>query len=129
MMSDDAAKYYELYKTNHALAGAMESQFPNHRGWCCVIRFYAALHLMNAYLVDKRSLGFDPESTEHKARTHAMARCPELRDAPKSYRNLKNLSEEVRYEVNYEYAHADREDAIAWLAKIAAIVEPKLRKA
>jgi hypothetical protein len=82
MMSDNASKHIDLYKANDALAAEMERQFPNHRGWSCVVRFYAALHLMNAYLVDKHSLRFDPESTEHKARTHAMAHCPELRDAP-----------------------------------------------
>jgi hypothetical protein len=112
-----------------ALAVEMEQQFPSHHGWSCVVRFYAALHLMNAYLVDKQHLRFDPESTEHKARTHAMAKCPELRVAPQHYRNLKNLSESVRYDVNYVYADGDREDLIAWLERIVAIVEPKLKKA
>jgi len=58
-----------------------------------------------------------------------MVQCPELRDAPPKYRNLKNLSEAVRYDVNYEYADADRENAIEWLERIIAIVEPKLKKA
>ena len=83
---------------------------------------------MNAYLVDKQSIRFDPESTEHKGRTHAMAQCPELRDAPQRYRNLKSLSEGVRYDVKYEYLGEDREKSIAWLDKIITIVEPKLRK-
>ncbi|MBI3822481.1 MAG: hypothetical protein HY289_07355 [Planctomycetes bacterium] len=129
MMSENAADYHALFLTNVALATEMEKQFPAHRGWTCVVRFYAALHLMNAYLIDKQNLRFDPESTEHKARNHAMAQCPELRDAREKYSWLKNLSESVRYDVAYEYADEDRADSIAWLAKIVAIVEPKLKKA
>lgn len=48
---------------------------------------------------------------------------------PDKYRRLKDLSELVRYNVDFEYAVEDREAAIAWLKKIGAIVEPKLRKA
>ncbi len=59
-MSDQAATYHALFMTNVALAAEMEGQFPAHRGWSCVVRFYAALHLMNAYLIDKQNLRFDP---------------------------------------------------------------------
>jgi hypothetical protein len=128
MMSHNAANYFALCQTNAALAAEMEKQFPAHRGWNCVVRFYAALHLMNAYLIDKRNIDFDPESTEHKERTQAMVRCPELRDAREKYRWLKNLSESLRYDVRYAYADEDRENSIAWLEKIIAIVEPKLQK-
>jgi len=48
MMSDAATRYYERFKATVALAADLEVQFPNHRGWNCVVRFYAALHLMNA---------------------------------------------------------------------------------
>jgi hypothetical protein len=112
-----------------ALAITMEEELVGHRGWGCVVRFYAALHLTNAYLIDKHNIHFDPDATEHKARAAAMARCPELRDAPEKYRNLKNLSELIRYDVKYEHEDAYREKSIAWLAKIVAIVEPKLKKA
>jgi hypothetical protein len=128
MMSDEAAKHHALYLANVILAESIDELLPVSRGWSCVIRFYAALHLMNAYLVDKRNIVFDPVATEHKERAYAMARSPELRDAPARYRQLKALSESVRYDVNYAYADEDRLAAIAWLAKTAAIVEPKLKK-
>lgn len=128
-MSEDAAKYYAQYLANSALAREMDTHFPVHRGWSCVIRFYAALHLLNAYLIDKPNVDFDPESTEHKERAHALRRCPELRDVPEKYRNLKSLSEDVRYNATYEYSDQDVAKAIAWLAKIIAVVEPKLKKA
>jgi hypothetical protein len=129
MMSESAKKHYARYLENVALAADMEQHMPNDRGWSCVARFYAALHLMNAYLIDKRNVRLKPDATEHKERKAAMAQCPELRDAPDKYRRLKDLSELVRYNVDFEYAEDDREDTIAWLDKIVAIVEPKLKTA
>jgi hypothetical protein len=128
MMSDQANKHHTLYLANVALAESMDELLPNPRGWTRVVRFYAAVHLINAYLIDKHNIVFDPAATEHKERAYAMDKCPELRDAPARYRQLKGLSESVRYDVNYQYADEDRINAIAWLAKIAAIVEPKLKK-
>ena len=128
MMSDGAKKHYARYLENVSLAAEMEQHMPNDRGWGCVVRFYAALHLMNAYLVDKSNVRLKSGATEHKERKAAMAQCPELRDAPDKYRRLKDLSELVRYNVEFEYAEEHREDAIAWLEKIVAIVEPKLKK-
>jgi hypothetical protein len=52
--------------------------------------------LINAYLIDKGNVRFDPSSSEHQERKNALARCPELRDAPDKYRKLKDLSESVR---------------------------------
>lgn len=129
MKSDGAKKHYARYLDNVSLAADMEQHLPNDRGWNCVARFYAALHLMNAYLVDKSNVRLKPGETEHKERKAAMAQCPELRDAPDKYRRLKDLSELVRYNVDFIYAPQDRENAIAWLGKIIAIVEPKLKRA
>jgi hypothetical protein len=129
MMSDTARKYYGRYLENVALASEMEESMSNDRGWSCVVRFYAALHLMTAYLVGKTNVRFNPTSTDHQDRRNAMSQCPELRDAPEKYRNLKDLSQSVRYNVAFEYTNEDRADAIAWLEKIVAMVEPKLKKA
>ena len=102
---------------------------PRAADWVCVLRFYAGLHLTNAYLIDKGNIRFDPDSTEHKERKQAMARCPELRDAPEKYRRLKDLSEDVRYKVNFAFTDQHAEFAKSLLAKIVAVVEPKLKKA
>ena len=59
MMSEKSASYYARYLRNVALAEKMDNEFPDHEGWTSVIRFYAAVHLMNAYLVDKK--GIDPK--------------------------------------------------------------------
>jgi len=52
-----------------------------------------------------------------------------LRDAPEQYRRLKDLSEYVRYDIDFEYTDEDDARSKTLLAKIAAIVEPKLKKA
>ena len=129
MMSEKAQQYFERYAYNFALAAEVEDLVPRAGDWICVLRFYAALHLINAYLVNKGNIRFDPDSTEHKERRQAMARCPELRDAPEKYRRLKDLSEDVRYKVNFPFTDQDAEFAKSLLAKIVAIVEPKLKKA
>lgn len=129
MMSESAKKHHARYLENVSLAADMEQYMPKEHGWSCVARFYAALHLMNAYLVEKSNVRLKPGATEHKERKAAMAQCPELRDAPDKYRRLKDLSELVRYNIDFKYTEDDREDAIAWLDKIVAIVEPKLKKA
>jgi hypothetical protein len=129
MMSEEAKNHYARYAENLALAVEIEKLLPRARGWVCVMRFYAALHLINAYLVDKRNLRFDPESTEHKERKQAMARCPELRDVPEKYRRLKDLSEDVRYKANVTFTDQDDEASKRMLDKIVAIAEPKLKRA
>ena len=127
-MSEEARKYFERYTYNLALAAEIENLLPHAREWTCVVRFYAALHLINAYLIDKGNIRFDPESTEHRERKQAMARCPELRDAPDKYRRLKDLSEEVRYMVNATFTDDDAELSKRLVDRIVAIVEPKLKK-
>jgi hypothetical protein len=129
MMSEKAKRHFDRFTENDALAAKMETLISDARPWSCVVRFYAALHLINAYLVDKTNIRFDPESTEHKERKQAMARCPELRDAPEKYRRLKDLSEDIRYKVNYAFTERDYEASKMLLAKIVAIVEPKLKRA
>jgi hypothetical protein len=127
-MSDDARDCFRKYLANAAFAQKLEDQFPEEAAWSCVVRFYAALHLINAYLIDKKNVRLDPEATAHMERKAAMDKCPELRDAPKKYRELKDLSERARYDATWEYTPARHDMAKAFLAKIVAIVEPKLKK-
>jgi hypothetical protein len=129
MMSESARHCFERYKDNLALAQELEQNLDDERGWCCIVRFCAALHLMNAYLIDKPSIRFAPGSSDHNKRRAALERCPELRDAPDRYRRLKDLSEALRYDAEFEYTADQRDLSIVWLNKIVAIVEPKLKRA
>jgi hypothetical protein len=129
MMSDRAQACLEKFKANAALAVRIEEKLPDDKAWSCVVRFYAAVHLMNTYLIDKSHVHFDPVAAEHTERRRAMERCPELRDAPKRYRQLKDISESVRYDAGFQYTDEHHTYVKAILAKIAAIVEPKIKKA
>jgi hypothetical protein len=129
MMSDQAERCYQKYLRNVALAQALDEQFQDDDGWSIVIRFYAALQLINAYLLDKKNVVLKLDDTGHEQRKAAMARCPELREAPLKYRTLKALSEGVRYDTAFQFAPHHREAAKNLFAKIVAIVEPKLKKA
>ena len=129
MMSERAQACFAKYRENLTLAQRMEEQLPDNKGWNCVVRFYAAVHLVNAYIIDKSHIRFDPALAEHTERKRAMDHCPELRDAPKRYRQLKDISEAVRYDAGFKYTHENDRDAKALFEKVVAIVEPKLKKA
>ena len=128
MMSDFAKVCYRKYEQHSALANLLESQTFIDDGWSIVIRFYAALQLLNAYLLEKRNVSLDLSATAHEGRKHAMMKCPELRDAPRNYRALKELSKDVRYNPEFEFTVKHRDDAKKLFAKIVGIVDPKIKK-
>lgn len=128
MMSDLAELCYRKFKQHEALATLLETQAIAEDGWGIVIRFYAGLQLINAYLLGKHNVRIDLSAAAHEDRKQAMARCPELRDVPKNYRALKDLSEDVRYDPRFEFAAHHRDDSKKLFARIVAIVEPKLKK-
>jgi len=127
MMSAHAQACYEQFKENSALAARIEDKLPADKAWSCVVRFYAAVHLINAYLIDKSQVRFDPSAGEHTERKKAMDRCPELRDAPKRYRQLKDISESVRYDAGFKYTDENHKQVKAHLDKIRSVVEPKIK--
>ena len=125
-MSDVARLCYQKYEENIALAALLEIHAPDDGGWIAVVRFYAALQLMNAYLVDKTNVRLQLDSAAHDHRKKALDKCPELREAPKRYRALKELSEAVRYDPGFVFDAHHREESKNLLAKVIAIVAPKL---
>jgi hypothetical protein len=129
MMSELAKSCYRRYERNLALADVLEKQPSiDDDGWGIVVRFYAALHLISSYLIDKGTVSFRLNDIDHERRKIAMAKCPEFRDAPGKYRALKELSEEIRYNPEFEIAAHHRDQAKKLLAKIIAIVDPKIKK-
>ena len=127
-MSARAQACFEKFQENVARAARIEEKLPEDKAWSCVVRFYAALHLINAYMIDKSQVRFDPASAEQAERKRAMDRCPELRDTPKRYRQLKDISESVRYDAGFKYSDEHHKDAKTNLDRIIAIVEPKIKK-
>lgn len=128
MMSDAAKHCFDRFRFNLALAEEIDVRLANAGGWSCVVRFYAALHLINAYLIDKENIRFDPGSTEHRERKAGMDQCPELRDAPRKYRQLKDLSESVRYDAGFQFKEEHQKYSMGLLDRIVAIVEAKINK-
>ncbi len=57
-----------------------------------------------------------------------MERYPELRDAPHKYRQLKDMSERVRYDASFDYTPEFHRMSITFFEKIIAIVEPMLKR-
>ncbi len=62
-------------------------------GWAITALFYAALHLVQAYLVSE-----DLAVTTHAARRAILARTPVLAAIEGAYAGLKWASEQARYE-------------------------------
>jgi hypothetical protein len=49
MMSERARACHEKFRDNVALAAGIEQKLPDDKAWSCVVRFYAAVHLISAY--------------------------------------------------------------------------------
>lgn len=74
------------------------------REWAIVMRFYAALHIVNSYLVTKDE-SFDVHS--HSERERLVKKYPELSWESKArpfytaFKELKAVSEQVRYDSRF----------------------------
>src|SRR5207237_10455353 len=110
------------------LGQRMKASFPRDQDWTCGVMFYATMHLMTAYLITKSNVTLDPSSAVPPERKKAMDRCPELKDSRDKYRQLKDLSEAVRYDPGFVFGPQHLVQANAHLARVVAIVEPKLAK-
>jgi hypothetical protein len=103
-MKERSQEHYARYQHNVELAERILLSLPDDSDWSCVVMFYAALHLLTAYLVAKHNVSFDPIESGHQDRKKAMDRCPELKDSPLRYRHLKEVSEQVRYDSGFLFA-------------------------
>jgi len=125
MNSELAAEHDRQYHKLLAFIAKMESVDPS---WTCVVKFYASMHLITAYLVMKSNTRFDSDSGSHHERRKAIDRCPELNVAKRYYRELKDLSEAVRYVPGYIFTAKNDSDSSKRLESIRSIVEPLLKK-
>src|SRR5690606_29674190 len=83
---EESRDHYERWKINRELAERYRIQlgddFPD---WEIVIRFYAALHLVQAFLITKDHRF---HASKHSDRMHALRRSPELNNMIRAYRML-----------------------------------------
>ncbi|HEU4409476.1 MAG TPA: hypothetical protein VFS43_29735 [Polyangiaceae bacterium] len=120
-MPEAHARAWAKFKANAQAIAALPAPLWGLR---VVAIFYAALHLVSAYLATK---GEAFQAQDHGARRRAMKRSPELRQAEGAYKLLQELSEAVRYDPNFDAGATDHQMALAQLAKVEAVVAPKLR--
>jgi len=122
-MSDLLVKqHFDRYKSEDSLAGQIESQLPSTH-WRIVIQFYAAMHLLQAYLLTKNKRF---HAIRHYDRSQAIRTSPELkRPFPERYRMLHNISEQVRYDPGFD-GTGYFEKAATYLATVKQTLLPKL---
>src|SRR6185312_13424933 len=127
--TDQSRACYERFQHNVALAKRIEASLPSDANWSCVVMFYAAVHLMNAYLCIKSNVRLNVDDTDHRLRRVEMEKCPELGISPRKYRQLKDMSEAVRYDPGYQWSdNPHLTDAKRLLRVCVDIVEPKVKK-
>jgi len=127
-MNQAAQDHYDKFVHNRALAKRMAALMPGDGDWSCVVLFYAAVHLVTAYLVMKSNVALDPSSAVHPQRKKAMDNCPELKDSRDKYRQLKDLSESIRYDPGFDFLPQHFSHAQSWFGRIVSIVEPKVKR-
>jgi hypothetical protein len=88
-----------------------------------VLLFYSALHHIQSHLETK---GDRFQADDHGARHRALSKCGELREAPKLYRELQSLSEQVRYDAAFRPRPEDLDRARTIQKKVVDIVRPKV---
>jgi hypothetical protein len=94
--------------------------------WEIVFVFYAAMNLAQAYLETKDGERF--EAAAHWQRKKALKLCPELRPPfLRVYEDLRDLSEQVRYDPGYQSRPADHNAARDLLGKVESFIVSKLK--
>ena len=96
MDADDVRLHQARSARDEALASSLGSSAGD---WIVVLRFYAALHLVQSYLTTKHNR-FDAK--RHNERWSAIRASPELKQGFKTaYRRLQDVSEQVRYDPGF----------------------------
>jgi len=127
-MSAQTAIYFSRYLHNLELSKRIESTLSTDIDWASVALFYSAVHLMNSYLVNKANITFDPNDSNHQHRWQAFKNCPELNSMREKYRELKDLSEQVRYDASFVFNASHLALAKTLFTKCESLVAPKVKK-
>ena len=85
------AQHLEQFERNLAVSSRLEAS--DDFDWAVTTLFYAALHLMQAYMIQH-----DLKADSHRRREQLMLAHSGLRIVVDQYRALRSLSEHARYE-------------------------------
>ena len=113
---------------NADLAATYRARFQDHPDWEIVLRFYSAVHLTQAYLLTKNARF---NAIDHAGRWKAIQGATELTSGAgarfkPSYKKLKEVSEQVRYDAGFAARPQELADCRANLAMVENIVKPKI---
>lgn len=88
------------------------------------MRFYAALHLLQAYLLSKHHRF---EARRHNDRWKAIRDSPELKqNFHRAYRRLQDVSEQIRYEAGFVPRAEDYQNTRADLGVVRSFLTSKV---
>jgi hypothetical protein len=129
---DRAATAAHLNRAGEHEASAKSiSELPPACGWCIVVNFYAALHLVDAYL-NTKDPPIQPQS--HTERERRMREFPELHGAKayrfsQAYKRLDNHGRQVRYDMEYKVDQSEIADSVSDLATVRSYLGSKVVRA
>lgn len=93
-MEELVKKYSDIADRYELLAEEFLKKMPEP-SWAVVLLFYSGLHRINSVLV---ICNFNPEAGNHRIRNRLINDCNTgLEDISREYRELQNLSEQIRY--------------------------------
>lgn len=122
---DDASSHRERSRADARFADELSVRDPR-TDWELVVRFYAALHLTQAYLLTKHHRF---EAKRHDERWRAIKDSPELAKGnrfPVAYKWLQDVSEQVRYDAGFKPRAEDFFSAAKKQALVSSFLDAKL---
>jgi hypothetical protein len=108
-------------KDNEAFADTLSDSPQASLNWKLVILFYAAIHLVEAYLA--KTLNMDVKS--HTTRDKYMEREASLRQIRNDYWHLKFYGYNARYEAD-QFTNQDVVKALGYFAQVKNAITPLL---
>jgi hypothetical protein len=94
--------------------------------WAIVARFYAAMHVLEAYLLTKNGRFF---AKRHDERWRAVKASPELRENFRAaYAQLHDVSEQVRYDPGFTATGDNINQSEVNLRLVHSVLDSKIEK-
>jgi uncharacterized protein (UPF0332 family) len=100
-----------------AVRAAIDLSVHGAHGWYITVTFYAALHHIQAYLVNRGN-----SRNTHHSRASAIQKDPLIKNLYSEYRNLEDLSREARYDAT-SFKNGDVENADSSLQIVARAIK------
>lgn len=108
-------------RDNETFLTTVDTSAPVGIGWAITIKFYIALHYIQAYMVSNNQ-----DFVRHKNRGDAVERDPRIRNAYDDYRELYDNARDARYEDCDDLAIGHLTHADECLTAVKNVVLPLL---